>query len=279
MVEDGPRRWTTVLGSFLYPCWIDKDGAGCLQPLKEGVRFLGPALIYPINRIESTPLEKLTVVDIMRATLGVGPCEYVLDVEGQKKTFQGRPTCASRTILNDIYGASQQKAKHDEVEKTLDEVIAFVRHIRGRIENYATFSHETIAWLETQKQAQPALSESLTPMEATLRKIDAYVAARKDRLKTPEFAAKLVEDFRANLVDYEGDDALAKCKRTTSALVNIGGNQDELVGECRMVVKTLRQQAALAMAADPRLAPIARELRRRTQQMLRNPTSYEAPRH
>jgi hypothetical protein len=80
-------------------------------------------------------------------------------------------------------------------------------------------------------------------------------------------------------VDYEGGDALAKCKRITGALVDIGGNQDELVGECRMVVKVLRQRAATAMAADPRLAQVAREVRRRTQQMLRSPTSYEAPRH
>ena len=45
------------------------------------------------------------------------------------------------------------------------------------------------------------------------------------------------------------------------------------------VVKILRQKAAMAMAGDPRTASIAREVRRRTQQMLRNPTSYEAPRH
>ena len=278
-LKTGRGSWTTVLGSFMYPCWLDKDGIGSLQPLKKGVHFLGPAIIYPINRIESTPLEEFTIVDIMRATLGVGPCEYVLDVEGQKKTFQGRPTCASRTILDNIYGSKEQKAKHDEVEKTLDEVIAFVRHIRGRIESYVTFSHETIAWLETQKTAQPASADTLTAMQTTLRKIDDYVARRKDGLKTPEFAAKLVDDFRANLVDYTGEDAQAKCKKITAALVDIGGNQDELVGECRMVVKNLRQQAALAMAADPHLAPVARELRHRTQQMLRNPTSYEAPRH
>ena len=68
-------------------------------------------------------------------------------------------------------------------------------------------------------------------------------------------------------------------KKFTAALVGIGGNQDELVGECRMVVRQLRQQAAVLMAADPRAASAAREVRGRTQQMLRNPTSYEAPRH
>jgi hypothetical protein len=278
-LKDNRRRWTTVLGSFLYPCWLDKQGEGYLQPLKKGVWFRGPALLYPINRLEATPLEAFTVVDLMRATLGVGPCEYILDVEGQKKTFQGRPTCASRTILDGIYSRKEQKARHDQVVKTLDEVLAFVRHIRGRIEDYVAFSHNIVAYCEAQKKGRPELEAALTAMESPVRKIDDYLARRKNGIKTPEFAAQLVEEFRASLVDYEGADALARCKKITAGLVDIGGNQDELVGECRMAVKILRQRAALAVAGDPRLAPIANEGRRRTQQMLRNPTSYEAPRH
>ena len=278
-LKDGRKRWTTVLGSFLYPCWVDKNGEGYLQPLKARVRFEGPALIYPINRLEATPLEQFTVVDIMRATMGVGPCEYILDVEGQKKTFQGRPTCASRTILDNIYASKAQKEKREEVQRTLDEVIAFVRHIRGRINDYVAFGHDMVAWLEQQKAAHPELAGILNEMQDTTRKIDGFVNRRKEGIKTPEYATQLVNDFRSTLVDYEGEDALAKCKKITAALVDIGGNQDELVGECRMVVKILRQKAAMAMASDPRTATIAREVRRRTQQMLRNPTSYEAPRH
>lgn len=283
-LKDGRKRWTTVLGSFLYPCWVDKAGEGYLQPLKtqpkkKRAAFEGPALIYPINRLAETPLEAFTIVDIMRATLGVGPCEYILDVEGQKKTYQGRPTCASRTILNDIYGSKQQKQKHAEVLQTLDEVLAFVRHIRGRIETYVAFGRTLDAFLEEQKKTHGAIVPSITDLQTTIRRIDGYLADRKEGIKTPEFAAQLVADFRANLVDYEGDDASAKCKQTTAALVGIGGNQDELVGECRMVVKQLRQQAALMMANDPRAAGLAKEVRRRTQEMLRNPTSYEAPRH
>ena len=279
-LKEGRKRWTTVLGSFLYPCWIDKDGEGYLQPLnRRGVRFQGPAVIYPINRIEETPLDAFTIVDVMRATLGVGPCEYILDVEGQKKTFEGRPTCASRTILDDIYAKKEQKQKRDEVLKTLDEDIAFVRHIRGRIEDYIAFGHDMDAWFGEQKKKQSDLAPFLTEMQEITRKTDDYVAKRKDAIKTPEYATQLFNDFRTNLVDYEGEDALAKCKKITAAFVQVGGSQDDLVGECRMVVKILRQRAALAMAADPRVAPVAREVRRRTQQMLRNPTSYEAPRH
>ena len=116
-------------------------------------------------------------------------------------------------------------------------------------------------------------------MQDTTRKIDGFIDRRKEGIKTPEYATRLVDEFRSTLVDYEGADAPAKCKKITAALVGIGGNQDELVGECRMVVKILRQKAAMAMASDPRMANVGREVRRRTQQMLRNPTSYEAPRH
>ena len=129
------------------------------------------------------------------------------------------------------------------------------------------------------KKIHRELAEPLAEMETITRTIDEYLAKRKAEIKTPEYAVNLVEQFRTELIDYEGKDALEKCKRITADLVQIGGNQDELVGECRMAVKILRQQAGLMMATDSRMADIAKEVRRRTQEMLRNPVSYEAPRH
>jgi hypothetical protein len=154
-----------------------------------------------------------------------------------------------------------------------------MRNIRTRIEGYATFGRETLAWLDEQKKARPELAGVLSEMETITRRIDAAVERRKDKIQTPDRAAQLVQEFRTTLVDYEGDDALEKCKKITAGFVAIGGDQDELVGECRLAVKILRQKAALAMAADPRTAVVAKEIRRRTQAALRNPTSYEAPRH
>ena len=273
------KRWTTVLGTFQYPCWIDKDGQGFLQPLKKPGTFQGPALAYPINRVAATPLETFTFVDIARATLGVGPCEYILDLEGQKKNAEGRPTCYSRTKLNTIYAAREQKAKRDEVRQALADVLAFMRHIRTRIEGYVTFGHQMLAYLDEQKKAKPELAEFVSDMETLTRRIDAAVEKRKDKIQAPERAVQLVEEFRTTLADYEGDDALDKCKKITAGFVEIGGAQDELVGECRAAVKVLRQKAALAMAVDPRTAAVAGEIRSRTQAMLRNPTGYEAPRH
>jgi hypothetical protein len=273
-------RWTTVLGSFKYPCWIDRQGQASIQPLKsDAVRFEGPALLYPINRTRGTPLETFTVADIARATLGVGPCEYILDVEGQGSAYKGRATCAARDALRPIYLAKEQKARRAEIEKILGEVMVFVRHIRGRIDTYVDFGHKTLAYLDEQKKADPALAAFAAQMEPLLKGIDGYVDKRRAAIKTPSDVAAMIEKFRTTYVDYDGADAYDKCKAFTEALVEVGGNQDELAGECRMAVKIVRQRAAMAMATDPHAAKVAEEIRRRTQEVLRNPAAHEGARH
>ena len=279
MLPADRKRWTTVLGSFRYPCWIDRSGRGWLQPLAKPDRFQGPALIYPIHRVRETPLDVFTVVDIVRATLGVGPCEYILDVEGQGTAMKGRATCATRDALQAIYAAKQQIRKRAEIEKILTEVVIFVQHIRGRISQYVDFGHETLAYIEQQKKARPDLAEFLGEMETSARAIDAVFARRKAMIKNPQYVIDITDRFRKTVLDDEGDDALKKCAAITHAIVDVGGNQDELVGECRNAVKVLRERAGLAMAANPRAADVARELRDRTQKVLRNAASYEAPRH
>ena len=273
------NRWTTVLGTFQYPCWIDQQGRGFLQPLARGVRFEGPALVYPINRVKATPLDRFTVVDLVRATLGVGPCEYILDLEGQGTAYRGRATCGTRDALKPIYAAKQQKARRAEIERILDEVVVFVKHIRGRIEDYAAFGREMSKYVQEQKKSHPDLSDFLDEMDRLAKTIQANYDKRKENIKTPQYVIDLTNRFRRELLDDEGPDALAKCTEITEAIVVVGGNQDELVGESRMAVKVLRQRSGLAMAVDPRTAEIAKEIRRRTQQILRNAASYESPRH
>ena len=273
------KRWTTVLGSFQYPCWIDRAGEARIQPLKRGVTFQGPAVAYPISRVSATPLDAFTVVDIVRGTLGVGPCEYILDVEGQQSRNKGRATCSTRDTLGGIYAKKEQKKRRAEVEQVLVDVMAFIRYIRGRIEIYVDFGHGLLKYLASQKQAHPNLAQPIGELEALTKRIDAFVEARRSHIKTVDAAAALAEEFKKNVLDYDGPDALDRCKKITLAWVDIGGNQDELAGECRMAVKWVRQRAGLLMAADPRMADIAKEIRARTQKVLRSPAGHEGARH
>ena len=274
------KRWTTVLGSTLYPCWSDSDSNVFLQPLKhEALTFRGPVVLYPLNRVQATPLNVYTVVDIMRSSLGVGPCEYILDLDGQKSQYKGRATCSTRDTLEPIYAKGQQRQKREEIEKVLDEVIAFVTHIRGRIEGYVAFGHSMRAYLAEQTKAHPELKAPLAELDQLAQRIDARVEARREKIKTVAHAKQMVEEFRRTTLAYEGADALEKCKAFTRPMVEIGGNQDELAGECRWVVKSLRQKAGLLLATEPRLAEIAAEIRTRTQTALNNPANHEGARH
>ena len=275
------KRWATVLNEYYYPCWIDKTGQGRLQPQNfDGhLPYEGPALIYPIMRLDSTPLTAYTVVDVVRATLGVGPCEYILDVEGQQSHYTGIATCACRDTIMPIYARHQQVQRTAEIEKALIDVMIFVRHIRSRIETYVSFSHDLSKYLADYRQAHPDLDWQVGRLERLTKVVDDKYRAAKVKIKTPDQTQELVNAFReAHLAD-ESPQAVEKCKEFTTALVEIGGSQDELAGECRQAVKVLRQQAGLSMATDERLVEVAREIRKRTREVLRSPARHESPGH
>jgi hypothetical protein len=295
-------RWTTVLGQVPYPCWSDRERRGFLQPLEQKrVRFDGPVLIYPITRLAETPVDSYTPVDIVRGSLGVGPCQYLLDVEGQKQEHVGRATCHVRTLLNEVYGSGRQKAQRAEIENYLGDALDFVTHIRNRVLAYVAFGKELRKYLAEQRAAHPELKEPLDSLEALAREIDEraeprmqailenkalkeiakQVSERGEEPTPPALAAQLNRDFVARgLLDYDGADWQARLKKEyTDPLTAIGGQQDEMVGECRWVVKALRQKAGILMATDPRLVPVAAEIRARTQKMLRGGAAYEGARH
>jgi hypothetical protein len=114
-----------------------------------------------------------------------------------------------------------------------------------------------------------------------VKEIAARLRERHEAVTPPALVAELNRDFIAKgLLDYEGPDWRAKLEREyAEPLVEIGDQQDESVGECRWVVKVLRQKAAVLLATDPRMAPIAAEIRARTQRMLRGGAAYEGARH
>jgi hypothetical protein len=250
------KRWTTVLGHVQYPCWSDLHGMGFLQPLEhKRLTFDGPVLIYPLIRLAETPVDRYTPVDIVRNTLGVGPCQYILDVEGQKQEHVGRATCHVRTLLNEIYKSGRQREMHKEIEIYLGDALDFVTHIRNRILAYVAFGKELRQYLSEQRLAQTESNELLDELDALARQIDERVEPRmQDILQyeplkgivtkiteqnldptPPALAAQLNRDFIAKgLMDYDGADWEAKLKKEyTDPLTRIGGTQDDMVGECR----------------------------------------------
>src|SRR5205823_813109 len=163
---------------------IDNDASGYLQPLEQPKKqqegrtptFAGPAIIYPIDRVQAapltTPLEKLTVVDLVRMTLGVGPCQYILDLEGQKRNSRGVATCYARDVINAIYKEGSQLKSGPVILEQLDLCVAFIGNVRERIDQYVRFGHEMTAYLEEQKRLDPRNAEFFDEMLAVNQKLD-----------------------------------------------------------------------------------------------------------
>lgn len=289
--KPGRRRWNPVLGQFAFPCWIDNDRQAYLQPLEkrrytgggETYNFSGPVIVYPIDRVNAapfnTPLEKLTVVDLVRMTLGVGPCQYILDLEGQKRNSPGVATCYARDVINAIYKEGTQLDNRRVIEEHLAAAVAFIGNVRERIDQYVEFGHEMSTYLHEQRRLHPQHAEFLDEMLLITKRLDQFFEQSSQRIHTPAYAAKTAESFRRDLLTYTGNDAYEKCDSQMRVFTSIGGPQDGLVASCRMIVKTLRQRSGIAMAENPELKEIAAEIRTRTHAILRNPTAYEAPRH
>jgi hypothetical protein len=256
-----------------YPCWTDADGGVTVMPLSRYMQ--APVTFYPLNRTTDTPPDAFTVVDVARNCLGSGPCDYILDLEGHKDQYKGRATCGVRHILNDIYSKSQQKQRHDDVEKCLKDGLTFVTHIRSRVALYLEFGRQLREYLAGQRKAHPELEAPIAELGKILDQMDRHQSERGPRIKSPDEVAAMNEEFRKSVLDHEGPEALEACKKYTHDLVEIGGNQDELVAECRGVVKALRQRAGLLMTMNPQMATVAGEVRSRTQEVLRNPAWHE----
>jgi hypothetical protein len=274
------KRWTTVLGSFFYPCWSDPQGVAYLQPMESrALELRGPVVLYPANRVPETPLDSFTVLDIARNSLGAGPCQYILDLDNQRSVNKGHATCWTRDFLVPIYSKGEQKSRRKDIDSNLDEVLTFVKYIRSRITRYYDFLKQMHEYLGTQEKAHPELKAPLEALDKIAQEADRRFSAREEKMKTPDYVAKMNDDFRKNLMDYEGPDAVDKCKAYTRALVEVGDNQDELSGELRWVVRALRQKAGLLLAQEPRMAPIVLEIRAKTQEILRSPAGHEGARH
>ena len=219
--KPGRQRWNPVLGMFSFPSWIENNGRGWLQPLKarryaEGgpvCNFAGPVVVYPLDRAKaapfSTPLDKLTVVDLVRMTLGVGPCQYILDLEGQKRNSRGVATCYARDVINAIYKEGAQLQKRAEIEEQLDAAVVFISNVRERIDLYMQFGHEMSAYLERQKRRDPRSAPFCDELLALNNRLDQMFTEKREEIRTPAFARQCAEDFRRKLLAASGNGCLS----------------------------------------------------------------------
>jgi hypothetical protein len=216
----------------------------------------GPLVVYPIDRNTATPLTVSCPTDVMRNTLGVGPCQYILACEGL--TSQGDPTPNSVMVwVEKQFEQKKEKKAAEDIKDRLKQMTRHVAEARVRIERYAQSADQIRKWLAS--QPGPASFRSI------LGDLDRSVAAGLATNASPARANQLATAISALVGQNNG---LTSCRRLGEELRSIGAVQDSTLAKCRMAVRRLRAEGRTMAANQPQEAAWARELQRLAEQIL-----------
>ncbi len=245
-------------------CVIMDDRAEIDASAVVGARFM---LIYPLDRTRETPLATYLPIDIMRNTLGTGPCEDQLKREGFAGASSPTPHEAMKFARN-AFRAGQDKANEAEMKKRFDDMIAYVKYMDGRIDRYAAFAGDVAAACAKSEAAGLSAAKAIQDIAA---EVATAVAAYKQG--TPTRAA---EELAAKVTALVGKaDAATVCLPLGEQIDALGNLQDYTLAKCRMAARRIKQQCLIAAQQEAEAAAFAATVLGLTEQVLQ---SGESPR-
>ncbi|MGA2616195.1 MAG: hypothetical protein ABSF26_01220 [Thermoguttaceae bacterium] len=248
------------------------------------------AINYPRDRLKQTPLDALTLVDVMRDTLGTGPCEYILDLEGLNKTRStgaagtGKPTasatCSERGGLVFYYlGERSESPRRDDPLMLTDEALTSIEKIKdfldaayARIQEYLSWSDEIVRVAEQSGARNPQardLAGRIIPIARQMRELwQTMVEHDKPCVHPQEWRMAL--DQCKDLVRQGAPDLGNRIREFDPQMRGAGEEVDGGMQACRLIVKRIRQEAAVVGSDDPAALKLAADIRRRCRDILRN---------
>jgi len=203
-------------------------------PVPDGWR--GPVLLYPLDRSRATPLTTILPIDILRGTLGVGPCQYVLALEGLGSDAPATPAAVTEWVEKQFERGRDGRSA-EEIRERLSAMLTHVRCAHARIEDYAAFGRQARAACGQAGTAAPA-AEAARAALAVCDRLDYDLARGREAMKSPEEAARLAAAMEG-LIGRAG--ALDECRCLGEALRGIGHAQDATLARCRMAVRRIRE--------------------------------------
>jgi hypothetical protein len=250
-----PAKWrcSLVRDNGVADSWDMDRGP---QPDQTAGKHQGPLLVYPIDRSTATPLTASCPTDVMRNTLGVGPCQYILACEGLAAQGDPTPNSVMNWVEKQFEGKKEKKAAND-IKERLEQMVKHVADARLRIGRYAEFAGQVRKLSAHKPGSGPCLS--------IVDDLDRFIVAGLTPAASPERAKKLATEVAA-LIGKEN--ALAACQDLGEQLRSIGAVQDSTLAKCRMAVRRLRQQGRAIDASQSQDAGVAEEVWRLAEQML-----------
>jgi len=273
--------WWPYLGWFMQPFYLQGNRAFMKLPRYDQLttaRYSGPVLIYPLLDDIIPDRAAITVEGVLRGALGPSYLDILDLTDLNKRPFEDYypPTCFATEYCENIFEAFEDVPRQRHIISMLEQMKLFVKYTRARIDTYYQWQIDVEElYLDALAVSDPNLGDpNFIDAVETLDKTSSLLRKRYEReetqMKTPEHAADLADQ----MIDLIGNRSFAKitrAKQTGARLRNIGDTQDELLGELRDTLKIVRQRAAVlhTKETDPRVRQFLREVRRRTQTILR----------
>lgn len=316
---DAPLKWIASIKQFIYPCWFVEDETRlCMysdlkernkalninesekyaakQSAKDGkvhtpkpevfpTNIYEKVLIYALDRATNTPLAVFTPVDVMRATLGQGPCEYVLDLEGVKPSPAGGKRellagatcplwmdhvfyvmCKMKKRADGTYEPLEPKLK-ERLLQALDDMRTFVHAVHDRLRGYREFGREMEKFCEEEAKRTPKVKPVAEKVLTITRTMNKDVAQIK--LDGPDAGDNKWDKEIQTIIDAAKEERYDSVGKA-GAIRDLGDYQDNMMSRCRRYVKGIRHEVSLIDASDDEIRRFATAVRERSHSILRN---------
>ena len=94
-----------------------------------------------MDRSQATPLTTFTPIDILRSTLGVGPCQYILQTEGLASDANPTPDNVM-TWVEKQFNRKKEKKAAGEIRQRLAQMVEHIGQAQARIDRYGGMFEE-----------------------------------------------------------------------------------------------------------------------------------------
>ncbi len=278
--ETKEEIWRGVTGHYTYPVWFDGDQA--FFRLSKKIPPRGRAIIYCLEGRE-TPASITTPVDILKRTLGRQACQSILDFPGRVlRTHHRRGalgihracTCGCTEAIEAVFKAGQEVQRGAYVFGAIDDMLYFVRQHVKRIDEYRAFAEDMKEYLNAEGKSDSDLKPYLDQLMVIVEQIPQEYERNRENMKTIQYAVELARKTRA-LTQRKDAGNLSACLELGKQWRAMGGAQDNVIGAYHSITRKLAQEAGYGCMDRPEAVEIAREIRRRCRQCLRNADGYE----
>ncbi len=219
-------------------------------------------LLYPIDRTKDTPITQFCPVDILRNTLGVGPCQYVLDSE--KIAVEDYPT-PDRVAdwIGNLFSKNRQSRYAEQIQKKCTDMLTLLSETRSRIDGYRACAKEIAELCKTTEQQNPNMAQSLRKIQMTIETMESDISRRSADSVGQESMETLCSQI---LTLVAKPDSAAEMSAICSKMRSIGAVDDYALSKCRMSFRWMDCLCRMGMEQAPDHLKIYQEI----QNIMRN---------